>query len=453
MELVPFRVIGTGMTSSRLPENGIATAQRDHTPSQPNPLKRFLKILGPGLITGASDDDPSGIGTYAMAGASFGYGMLWTALLTFPLMAAVQFICAKIGLVCGCGLAAIMRRQYSRWVVYPAVFGLVITNTINAAADIAAIAAGVNLLVPVPPTALIVPIGLSILVLLVWGSYPLITRVFKWLTLALFAYIGSAFLARPDWAAVFRGTLVPEIHLDSKSLSMLVAILGTTISPYLFFWQADHEVEEEIAQGRKRLWQRKGAKDSELRYAAWDVNTGMLLSNVVMYFIILATAATLHRAGQTEIETATHAAEALRPLAGEAAFVLMALGLIGSGVLAVPILVGSGAYAVAEVFGWKYGLSKKPGRAKQFYLVMAASTVAALLLNFCGIDTMRALFWTAVINGFLAPPLLVVVMLVSNNRAVMGKRVNGRTLNLLGWATTALMSAAAIVLVWTWVAA
>src|SRR5438132_7100234 len=211
-----------------------------------HPVKRLVSVLGPGLITGASDDDPSGIGTYAMAGASFGYGMLWTALFTFPLMAAVQFICAKIGLVCGCGLATIMRRHYPRRVVYPAVFGLVIANTINAAADIAAIAAGVNLLLPIRAAALIVPIGLAILVLQVWGSYRLIARVFKWLTLTLFAYIGSAFLARPDWAEVFRGTFRPTILVDGNYLMMLVAILGTTISPYLFFWQADHEVEEEI---------------------------------------------------------------------------------------------------------------------------------------------------------------------------------------------------------------
>jgi NRAMP (natural resistance-associated macrophage protein)-like metal ion transporter len=418
---------------------------------QPHPVTRFLKTLGPGLVTGASDDDPSGIGTYAMAGASFGYATLWTVLVTFPLMAAVQFICAKIGLVCRCGLAGVMRRHYPRLVVYPAVLGLVLANTINAAADIAAVAAGVNLLLPVPIAFLILPIGLTILAFQVWGSYRLIARTFKWLTLSLFAYIGAALLAGPDWGQVLRGTFLPTLRLDSASLAMLVAILGTTISPYLFFWQADQEAEERRAHGRKRLWRRKGASDGELRYAAWDVNTGMFLSSVVMYSIILATAATLHqRAGGKEIATAADAAEALRPLAGDGAFLLMALGLIGSGVLAVPILTGSGAYAVAEMAGWKCGLDEKPGRAPEFYLVMGASTIAALLMDYLGIDVMKALFWTAVINGFLSPPLLVIILLIANNRAVMGKRVNGPLLNVLGWATTALMFTAAGVLAWTW---
>jgi NRAMP (natural resistance-associated macrophage protein)-like metal ion transporter len=438
-----------------LPNDPVKPADRSRKPHpdpkrEPNPVKRFVQVLGPGLITGASDDDPSGIGTYAMAGAAFGYGTLWTALVTFPLMAGVQYICAKIGLVYGCGLAGIMRRHYPRLLVYPTVFALVAANTVNAAADITAVAAGVNLLLPIPAVYLTVPVGLTILVLMVWGSYRLIARVFKWLTLALFAYIGAAFLARPDWGAVLRGTVVPTVHLDSGFLTMLVALLGTTISPYLFFWQTNQVVEEEIALGRKRLWRRKGATNKELKYAAWDVNTGMFLSNVVMYFIILATAATLHQAGRTEVATATDAAEALRPLAGEAAFVLMALGLIGSGVLAVPILTGSGAYAVAEAFGWKCGLDEKPGRAKEFYFVMGASTVAALVLTFLNIDAMKALFWTSVINGFLSPPLLVVVMLIANNRTVMGRRVNGLVLNVLGWATAALMTAAAVVLIWTW---
>ncbi|HEY2759464.1 MAG TPA: divalent metal cation transporter, partial [Pirellulales bacterium] len=312
-----------------------------------NPFKRFFKVLGPGLITGASDDDPSGIGTYAMAGASFGYATLWIALITFPLMAGVQFICAKIGLVAGCGIGRVMRRHYPRFVAYPAVVALIIANVINAAADIMAIAAGINLLVRIPILAMILPIGLAILVVQVWGSYQLIQRIFKWLTLALFAYIGSAFLARPNWHEVLKGTLIPTLRFDSDFLSMLVALLGTTISPYLFFWQANQEVEDLEAKnhnhdhpqdqnansdrhnnyGHPRLT----ASKSQLQVAAWDVNAGMLLSNVVMFFIILATAATLHRTGHTHIDTATDAAEALRPIAGNAAFVLMALGLIGSG--------------------------------------------------------------------------------------------------------------------------
>lgn len=415
-----------------------------------NPFKRFFKMLGPGLVTGASDDDPSGISTYAVAGASLGFATLWTALFTFPLMAAVQLICAKVGMVTGMGLAAVLRRHYSRSLLYVAVLGLVIANTINAGADIGAIAAAINLLIPVPIAAMIVPIALIILALQIWGSYRLIAKTFKWLALALFAYIGSAFFAKPNWAGVLKGTLIPTISFNAQFLSTLVAILGTTISPYLFFWQANQEVEEEISMGRRTLAQRKGATDAEMKYAAWDVNIGMLFSNVVMYFIILATAATLFKAGKTNIQSATDAAQALRPLAGEGAYFLLAVGLIGAGFLAVPILTGSSAYAVAEAFGGKYGFDKKPQRAKLFYGVIAASTLVGMLINFLGINPISALFWTAVINGFLAPPLLVVIMLIANNRKVMGDRVNGRWVNLLGWATTVIMFAAAIGLILTW---
>lgn len=415
-----------------------------------NSLQRLFRVLGPGLIAGASDDDPSGIATYSMAGASLGYATLWTALLSFPLMASVQFICAKIGLVSGMGLAGIMRRHYSRWIVYPAIFALVIANTINAAADIQAVAAGINLLLPISVTVLIAPIAVLILIVQIWGSYRFIVKIFRWLTLSLFAYIGAAFLAKPDWQQVAKGTFLPTFTLDSDFLPMLVAILGTTISPYLFFWQASQEVDEQKSSGRKHLWQRQGATKSELKYAAWDVNAGMFLSNMVMYFIILATAATLHQVGKTQIDTATQAAEALRPIAGSGAYVLMALGLIGTGILAIPILTGSAAYGVAEILGWKCGLDEKPAAAKEFYLVMAACTLGALAINFFGVNPMKALFWTAVINGFLSPPLLIIVMLIANNRQVMGRRVNGPVLNVLGWATTAIMFAAAAILVWTW---
>jgi NRAMP (natural resistance-associated macrophage protein)-like metal ion transporter len=423
-----------------------AAIEREH-----NPVKRVLKILGPGLITGASDDDPSGIGTYAQAGASFGFATLWLALVTFPLMAAVQFICAKIGMVSGMGVAGILRKHYSRKLLYPAILALVVANTINAGADIGAIAAGINLLVPVPIWAMIVPIALIILAVQIWGSYRLIANTFKWLTLALFAYIGSAFFSHPNWGEVLHGTVVPTISFDGKFISTLVAILGTTISPYLFFWQADEEVEEEVSMGRKRLWQRQGASDSELKYAAWDVNIGMLLSNVVMYFIILATAATLFKQpGQTDIGSATDAAQALRPIAGNAAAILLAAGLIGAGFLAVPILTGAGAYAVSEAFGWKFGLDQKPWRAKQFYAVIAVSTLVGMLINFAGINPISALFWTAVINGVLAPFLLVIIMLVANNRQVMGERTNGVWMNVLGWVTTVVMFVAAAGLFLTW---
>jgi NRAMP (natural resistance-associated macrophage protein)-like metal ion transporter len=415
-----------------------------------SPIKKFLMILGPGLVTGASDDDPSGIGTYAMAGASLGFSTLWTALITFPLMASIQFICAKIGMVSGEGLGGVLRKHYSRKLLYGAVIVLVVANTINAGADIGAIAAAINLLAPIPILPMIVPIAAAILVLQIWGSYRLIARTFKWLTLALFAYIGSAFFAHPHLGEVLRGTFIPTFRLDSTFLSTLVAILGTTISPYLFFWQASQEVEEEISRGRVRLWQREGATDAELKYAALDVNTGMLFSNVVMYFIILSTAATLFKAGKVDIQSATDAAQALRPLAGNAAPILLALGLIGSGLLAVPILTGSSAYALAETFGWKFGLDEKPKGAKAFYAMIIWPTLVGMVINFVGINAMKALFWTAVINGFLAPPLLVIIMLVSNNKKVMGDRVNGRWTNFFGWFATVVMFAAAIGLVVVW---
>jgi NRAMP (natural resistance-associated macrophage protein)-like metal ion transporter len=415
-----------------------------------NPVVRALRVLGPGLITGCSDDDPSGIGTYATAGASLGFGTLWTAPFTFPLMAAVQYVCAKVGLVTGMGLAGVLRRHYPRWLLYPAVLGLVVANTINAGADIGAIAAGLDLLVGVRPGLAVVPVALVILGLQLWGSYRLIARTFKWLTLVLLAYVGAGFLAAPDWGAVLRATVLPSLSFDRQHLTVLVAILGTTISPYLFFWQASQEVEEEVSLGRAQLRQRLGASDAELRYAAWDVDVGMLFANVVFYFVILTTAATLHRAGQTDISSAAEAAQALAPLAGQHASVLFAVGLIGAGLLAVPVLTGSAAYAVCEAFGWRYGLDEKPWEARQFYGVIALATLAGLALDYTGISPMDALFWTAVLNGFVAPPLLLLIMLIANNRAIMGERTNGRWTNLLGWAATAAMFAAAAGLVLTW---
>ncbi|HET7510997.1 MAG TPA: divalent metal cation transporter, partial [Solirubrobacterales bacterium] len=343
------------------------------------------------------------------------------------------------------------RRHYSRQLLYVSVLVLTIANTINAGADIGAIAAGINLLVPVKPALLIIPIALVIVAFQIWGSYRLIANTFKWLALALLAYIGAAFFAHPDAREVLRATFVPTLHLDSAYLATLVAILGTTISPYLFFWQASQEVEEEVSLGRRTLRQRKGATDGELRWAGWDVGIGMLFSNIVFYFIILATAATLHQAGKTDIQSAADAAAALRPLVGGGATFLFAVGIIGSGILAVPILTGSSAYAVAEAFGWEYGLEKKPRRARRFYAIILASTGVGLLINFLGINPIKALFWTAVLNGFLAPPLLVVVLRIANNRKVMKDRVNGLWANAFGWLTTLVMTAAAVALVWTWV--
>ena len=416
-----------------------------------NPIKRFLMFLGPGLITGASDDDPSGIGTYTTAGASLGFATLWTALVTLPMMAGVQFICAKIGMVSGMGLAGVLRKHYPRWLVYAAISLIIIANTINAGADIGAIAAAINLLAPpIPTLALIVPIAVIIVVIQILGSYALILRIFKWLTLTLFAYIAAAFLARPDWSQVIRATLIPLIRFDNQYLMTLVAIFGTTITPYLFFWQASQEVEEELQMGRRTLSEREGATDRELKIAEIDVDAGMFFASIVFYFVILASAATLHATGKTNIQTATDAAQALRPLSSGAASILFSLGLIGSGFLAVPILTSSSAYAMCEAFDWKGGLDEKFRDAVRFYAIIAISTLIGMLINFLKIPPVTALFWTAVINGVLAPPLIVIIMLVSNSKKVMGKRTNGPLTNFLGWATAMIMTAAALGMFLTW---
>ncbi|MEO8041108.1 MAG: Nramp family divalent metal transporter [Acidobacteriota bacterium] len=412
--------------------------------------KKVLKRLGPGLITGASDDDPSGIGTYTQAGAALGYATLWTAIVTLPLMIVVQHVCAKIGMCSGRGLAGVLRRYYSKALLYPVVLGLVIANTINAGADIAAIAAAINIFIPIPISAMVLPIAVAIVVLQVWGSYNLIVKIFKWLTLSLFAYVIAAFLAGPDWLAVAKATFVPEISFTGQYATTLVAILGTTISPYLFFWEASEEVEEEKSEGRATLSSRRGATDAEIKTEKIDTIVGMLFCNVVFYFVILAAGATLHVSGKTDIQSATEAAQALRPLAGNLATVLFAIGLIGAGLLAVPVLTASAAFAVAETFGWESGLDEKPRHAKKFYSVIAASTLVGVAIDFLGINPISALFWTAVINGVVAPPLLVVVMLVSNNKRVMGKRKNGPFTNIVGWLAAAIMFAAAIGMIVTW---
>jgi Mn2+/Fe2+ NRAMP family transporter len=304
--------------------------------------------------------------------------------------------------------------------------------------------------VPVKAAAIIVPIGVGIVAMQVFFSYRTIANIFKWLALALFAYVGAALLSHPNALSLLKGTFVPTLQWNANYLAMLVAILGTTISPYMFFWQAIQEVEEDVEAGRRWLWQRKGTTKQELRYTAWDINIGMLFSNVVAYFIIAATAATLFRAGHHSIASAEEAARALAPLAGKGASVLFAFGMLGAGVLAVPILTGSAAYALASAFGWRWGLAESPQRAYQFYGVMALSTVAGLEINFLGINPMSALVWTAVINGILAPPLLVLIMLIANNKKVMGNNTNGPLLNWLGWLTTAAMGAAAVGLFLTW---
>ena len=413
-----------------------------------NPLTRLAKALGPGLITGASDDDPSGIGTYAQAGAQYGFATLWTTLAMLPMQTAVQYICARIGLVTGKGLAGVLREHYRR-ALYPAVIALVIANTLNAGADIGAIAAAINLLVPIEAYVFIVPVSLAIIALQLLGSYRLIEKVFKWLALALLAYIGAALFARPDIVKVLAGSLIPTIRLDPAYIGIVVALLGTTISPYLFFWQASQEVEEQMSIGRRQLRQRQGASRFELKYALWDTIAGMVFSEIVAYFIILTTGATLFVAGKHDVASATDAAQALRPLAGDASALLLAVGLIGAGVLAVPVLTGSAAYGVSEAFGWASGLDRKLTRAPQFYAVIVAATLVGMAINYLGINPITALVLSAVLNGLVGAPLLILVMLVSNDRAVMGERTNGRLLNVVGWLTTIVMGVAAVALILT----
>jgi NRAMP (natural resistance-associated macrophage protein)-like metal ion transporter len=417
--------------------------------SKSNPFK-FLATLGPGLITGASDDDPSGIGTYSVAGASLGFATLWTALITFPLQVAIQLSCAKIAMVTGRELAGVLHKHYSRWLLYPVVVSLTVANIITAGADIGAIAAAINLAVPIPALAMIVPISAIILSFQLWGSYSLIEKIFKWLTLSLLAYIATAFFVAAPANEILSGTFFPKISFDSKYLATLMAIFGTTITPYMFFWQSSQELEEEKKQGRKRIADRQGTNMQAIKRRGWDVTIGMFMSNLVMYFIIFATAATLFKAGKTNIQSATDAAEALRPLAGNGARILLALGLIGSGFLTVPILTGSSAYALASTFHWKEGLDYRPSQAKHFYLVIGISTLLAMQLNFMGINPVSALFWAAVINGLLAPPLLVIIMVVASSKKIMGKWVNGLATNVLGWACVALMLATEIALLIAW---
>jgi NRAMP (natural resistance-associated macrophage protein)-like metal ion transporter len=407
-------------------------------------VRTFFGQLGPGLITGAADDDPSGIATYSVSGASIGYGSLWTALFSFPMMVAVQLMCARLGMVTGRGLAAVARRRYPRWVLWGACLLLTVANVINIGADLGGMADATHMVTGVSALWWTPVYAVVIVTMLFWTSYRTIARVFKWLTLVLFAYVVTAFIVKPDWPTVLRSTFVPEVHWSREYLSVLVGILGTSISPYLFFWQAAEEVEEERAGGRRTVAQRKGATDEELRRSRTDVVTGMLFSNVVMYFIILTTAATLHAHGVTHITTASQAAEALRPLAGNGAYLLFTLGLIGTGMLGVPVLAGSCAFAIAEAMAWGASLDRPPKLAPKFYAVLALAMALGLALDFAGFDAVKMLFWSAVANGVLAPPLIVLVVLLTCDRTVMGDRVNPPWLRALGWLTAAVMALAAV---------
>ncbi len=406
--------------------------------------KGVYRSLGLGLITGASDDDPSAIGTYAAAGAALGPSFLWTAPATLPMMFAVVYLCSKLGQVAGKGLFAVIRDHYPRWLLFSALLGVLIGNIIEAGADLGGMAAALNVNVPVPIGWIVAAITVVILALQIWGSYTLIRSIFRWLALALLAYIGSAILAKPELLPVLKGTFIPRIHFNKDFLAMLVAVIGTTLSAYLYSWQSNQDVEEDISMGRRRLTDRIGTTKDELKRSARDVGVGMLFSNVIMYFIILSTATTLFHAGKTDINTAADAAKALQPLAGNAAGILFALGVIGVGFLAVPVMTIGAAYDLCQTFGWKHGLHVKPREARKFYIAITLFTLLAMGLNFFGINPMKALVWAGIVQGFSTPFLMLLIMLITNNRAVMGKWTNTRAMNLLGWVTTAAIFAAMI---------
>ena len=430
-----------------------AIERRRHDPEQEQPLlsgankpatNGALRSLGLGLITGASDDDPSAIGTYAAAGAAIGPSFLWTAPVTFPMMFAVVYLCSKLGQVAGKGLFAVIRDHYPRWLLYSSLLGVLIGNIIEAGADLGGMAAALNAITPVPIGLMVSVITLVLLGLQIWGSYKLIRNIFRWLALALLAYVAAAFLAKPELWPVLKGTLVPAIHFNKTFLVMLVAVIGTTLSAYLYSWQSNQDVEEDIAMRRRRLTDRIGTTKEELCRSARDVGFGMFFSNIVMYFIILSTASTLFHAGKTDINTAAEAAQALRPLAGNAASLLFAIGVIGVGFLAVPVMTIGAAYDVCQTFGWRHGLHAKAREAKKFYVAIVLFTLLAMCLNFFGINPMKALVWAGIVQGFSTPFLLLLVMLITNNKKIMGRWVNTRPMNILGWATTVAIFAAMI---------
>jgi NRAMP (natural resistance-associated macrophage protein)-like metal ion transporter len=410
----------------------------------------FLSDLGPGLITGAADDDPSGISTYSQAGAAFGYGLLWTALLSFPLMCAVQLMCARLGLVTRRGLASVLRKHYPPWLLWFACGLLLVGNTINIAADLSGMAAGAELLTHINRGWFVPVFAIVILLFLMFGSYSLLLKIFKWLTLVLFAYIIAAFLAKPSWVAVAKGTFLPQVSFTKDYLFTFVAIFGTTISPYLFFWQAAQEVEADEALNHDLGDRPRRSLERELRSARTDVLAGMVISNIVMYFIILTAGATLHAHGHTDVQTAAQAAKALEPVAGKLAALLFTLGIVGTGLLGVPVLAGSAAYAVAEAAAWRRGMDAQPHQARNFYMVIAASMLIGVALSFSPIDPIRLLLWSAVINGILAPPLIIILLVICNNHKVMGSFRNGRTLNAFGGIAALIMSGSALALIASW---
>jgi NRAMP (natural resistance-associated macrophage protein)-like metal ion transporter len=408
------------------------------------PLVNFFRVLGPGLITGAADDDPSGISTYSVAGASAGFSMLWLTLISTPMMSVVQGMCARIAMVTGEGLAALMRKRLPIALSYSLAALVIVANTFNVGADLGGMADAAHLVIPLPVDAWVFFFGVGLIAAQTWLSYTMLARVFKWLTLSLFAYIVTAFVVRPNWGTVLFHFAIPHIELNGAWLSTMVGVLGTTITPYLFFWQASLMVEEDKQAGNATLASRRGTEKNAVKNMHTDVNSGMIFSNLVAFFIIVTTAATLNLHGKHDIATAQQAAEALRPLAGNFAYLLFTLGMVGTGVLAVPVLAGSSAYVAAQTFRFREGLNEPPKRAPKFYGILTAGIVIGIAMNLLKIDAIRALFWSAVLNGVAAVPLIAVIVWFASSTSIMGKWKSSIVARVWGWGTVALMGAATL---------
>lgn len=407
-------------------------------------LRGVFRALGPGLVTGAADDDPSGIATYSQVGAQYGFQMAWVLLFSYPLMAVIQAISARIGLVTGHGIAQNLRRHYSHWLLRGVVLLLLVANIANLGADLGAMGSALQLLIGGPTLLYTVIFAVVCVGLEVFLSYARYAAILKWLTLSLFSYVAVVFVVHVPWGEALRQTFIPQLALGSDQAMALVAVLGTTISPYLFFWQASQEVEEKLKRNAKLLFTGPSNTEGELERIRVDTWIGMGFSNLISWFIILAAAATLHTHGITQIATAGQAAEALRPIAGNFTFAIFALGIIGTGMLAVPVLAGSGAYAVCESFNWVEGLDHKLRDAQAFYAVIALSTLLGALLNFLHVDPIKALYWSAVLNGLLAAPIMAAMMLIATNRKIMGAQKLPRAMGVAGWIATLVMLAASI---------
>ncbi|NTU98846.1 divalent metal cation transporter [Candidatus Falkowbacteria bacterium] len=408
-------------------------------------IEEYWHLLGPGLTTGAADDDPSGIATYSQAGARYGFQWLWLASFTFPLMAIAQEMCARIGLVTGRGLAANIKKHFSPRVLYFTTVLLFAANTFNIGADLGAMSQVTRLIFPnLNFGFLVIFFAITSLLLQIFTTYQKYARYLKWLALVLLSYVFTAMLIEINWKEVAIATFIPHMTWDKDSLLLVTGILGTTISPYLFFWQTSQEVEEEILQGKTKVKDRIGASDQEIKEMRLDIWSGMFLSNLVMFFIISTCSATLHAAGITNIASAADAASALRPLAGDNAYLLFAIGVIGTGLLAIPVLAGSVSYALSEAFGWREGLYNKLSRARAFYGVIIISVFVGLLLNFIGLDPIKALIYSAVANGLVAPVVLTLIVLISGNKEIMGHRANGSLNRIFGWLLVIFMSLAGL---------